>query len=84
VRFIQRLKKLGLSLSEIKELHAVYGLAGSTHAMLVRLAELLDRHRLDVEDRIAELSAAARGDRSLPRRVELRIRAAGRGTGETA
>jgi DNA-binding transcriptional MerR regulator len=61
VRFIQRLKRLGLSLAEIKELNAVYGIAGSTRAMLSRLDELLERHRLDVEKRIEEL-ATLRGD----------------------
>jgi DNA-binding transcriptional MerR regulator len=57
LRFISRLKALGLSLAEIKELNAVYGIAGSTRAMLARLDELLARHRADVESRIAELVA---------------------------
>ena len=55
LRFISRLKALGLSLAEIKELNAVYGIAGSTRAMLARLDELLARHRAEVEARIAEL-----------------------------
>ncbi len=59
--FIQRLKQLGLSLAEIKELNAVYGIGGSTRAMLARLDELLERHRQDVADRIAGLTAL-RGD----------------------
>jgi DNA-binding transcriptional MerR regulator len=61
LRFIQRLKRLGLSLAEIKELNAVYGIAGSTRAMLSRLDEVLERHRLDVDKRIEEL-ATLRGD----------------------
>ena len=55
LRFITRLKALGLSLAEIKELNAVYAIAGSTRAMLGRLAELLDRHLADVDARLAEL-----------------------------
>lgn len=55
LRFIQRLKAVGLSLAEIKELNAVYGIAGSTRAMLGRLEQLLDRHRAEVDARIAEL-----------------------------
>ncbi len=55
--FISRLKALGLSLAEIKELNAVYAIGGSTRAMLARLDELLARHRADVESRIAELVA---------------------------
>jgi DNA-binding transcriptional MerR regulator len=61
LRFISRLKALGLSLAEIKELNAVYAIAGSTRAMLARLDELLARHRADVESRIAEL-VALRGE----------------------
>ena len=56
LRFIQRLKALGLSLAEIKELNAVYAIGGSTRAMLGRLSELLDRHHAEIEGRIAELT----------------------------
>jgi DNA-binding transcriptional MerR regulator len=55
LRFIQRLKALGLSLAEIKELNALYAIAGSTRAMLARLDELLGRHLADVDARIGEL-----------------------------
>jgi DNA-binding transcriptional MerR regulator len=55
LRFIQRLKALGLSLAEIKELNALYAIAGSTRAMLARLDELLGRHLTDVDARIGEL-----------------------------
>ena len=54
--FIQRLKTLGLSLAEIKELNAVYAIQGSTGAMLARLDELLGRHLDDVDGRIADLT----------------------------
>jgi DNA-binding transcriptional MerR regulator len=57
LQFIQRLKALGLSLAEIKELNAVYAIGGSTGAMLGRLDELLARHRGEVDARIAELVA---------------------------
>jgi len=53
--FIQRLKALGLSLSEIKDLNAVYAIDGSTRAMLARLDELLDRHLAEIDGRIEEL-----------------------------
>jgi DNA-binding transcriptional MerR regulator len=55
LRFIQRLKTLGLSLAEVKELNAVYAIAGSTQAMLHHLDGLLARHLGDLEGRIAEL-----------------------------
>jgi DNA-binding transcriptional MerR regulator len=55
LRFIQRLKALGLSLAEIKDLNAVYGIEGSTRAMLGRLDELLGRHLSEIDGRIEEL-----------------------------
>jgi DNA-binding transcriptional MerR regulator len=55
--FIHRLKGLGLSLAEIRELNAVYAIAGSTSAMLDRLRDLLDLHVKDVDERIEELEA---------------------------
>ena len=55
--FIQRLKSLGLSLQEIKELNAVYGIAGSTRDMLRRLDSLLERHEEDVASRLSELES---------------------------
>jgi DNA-binding transcriptional MerR regulator len=56
LRFIQRLKTLGLSLAETKELNAVYAIAGSTSAMLERLDALLGEHLGELESRIEGLS----------------------------
>jgi DNA-binding transcriptional MerR regulator len=57
LRFIQRLKALGLSLAEIKQLNAVYQIEGSTHAMLSHLEKLLDDQLAVVDGRISELVA---------------------------
>jgi MerR family transcriptional regulator, repressor of the yfmOP operon len=59
--FIHRLKGLGLSLAEIRELNAVYAIGGSTAAMLARLSDLLELHVKDLDGRIAEL-ASLRGE----------------------
>ena len=73
LRFIRRLKALGLSLAEIKELSAVYAIAGSTQAMLERLDGLLGSHLVELEGRIGELSVL-RDDMSRYRhRVRSRI-----------
>lgn len=53
--FIHRLKSLGLSLSEIGDLNAVYAIGGSTAAMLARLRDLLELHVKDVDQRIGDL-----------------------------
>jgi MerR family transcriptional regulator, copper efflux regulator len=55
LRFIERLKKLGLSLGEIKKLNALYAINGSTHAMLGHLSELLDAHLEQLDGRLSEL-----------------------------
>jgi DNA-binding transcriptional MerR regulator len=56
LRFIQRLKALGLTLAEIRELDAVHAIGGSTRAMLGRLDELLARRLAELEQRIGELA----------------------------
>ena len=55
LRFIKRLKALGLSLAEIKDLNAIYGIGSSTSAMLGRLDELLDNRLAELDTRISEL-----------------------------
>ncbi len=57
LRFIQRLKALGLSLADVKELNLVYAIGGSTRAMLERLDVVLGRHTEEVGGRIAELTS---------------------------
>jgi DNA-binding transcriptional MerR regulator len=76
LRFIQRLKALGLSLAEVKELNAVYAIAGSTQAMLGRLDVLLGRRLADLDARIAELEGLRAEIRSYRERVLGRTRAA--------
>jgi DNA-binding transcriptional MerR regulator len=53
--FIGRLKKLGLSLAEIKQLNAVYRIGGSTRDMLQLLDGHLGRHLSELDSRIEEL-----------------------------
>jgi DNA-binding transcriptional MerR regulator len=55
LRFIQRLKSLGLSLQEIGELNAVYAIHGSTRAMLEKLRELLRQHLAGLEHKVRDL-----------------------------
>lgn len=56
LRFIQRLKTLGLSLAQIGELSEVYAIAGSTGQMLDRLDALLAQRLNDLDTRISELT----------------------------
>ena len=74
LRFIQRLKTLGLALAKIKELDAVYAIGGATRAMLGRLQQLLAGHEAQVEARIEELESLrgeiARYSEHVTRRIE--------------
>lgn len=71
--FIQRLKTLGLSLTEIKELNAVYAIAGSTREMLVRLDLLLTDRLSDLDGRIKQLEDLRREIRAYRNHVKGRI-----------
>ena len=79
LRFIQRLKALGLSLAEIKDLNAVYAIGGSTQALLARLDALLGRRLAELEARIEELGALRDEIRRYRERVQGRIGAAADG-----
>jgi DNA-binding transcriptional MerR regulator len=73
LRFIQKLKQLGLALEEIGQLNAVYAIHGSTRAMLERLGEVL-RLRLDeVGSKIRDLQILQSEMGSYLDRVEQRI-----------
>ena len=73
LRFIQRLKSLGLTLEEIRALNAVYAISGSTAAMMERLRELLNFHLNEVETKIGELHTLRSEMTSYLERVEQRI-----------
>jgi len=83
LRFIQRLKTLGLSLQEIKDLNSLYAMAGSTTAMLERLADLLDAHVAGLDSRIAELTGLRDEMDQYRARVAARIRRAASDTPAT-
>jgi len=57
LRFIRKLKLLGLSLQEMRELEGIYTRQRSNATVLPRLIELLDAHLRTVDARLAELGA---------------------------
>ena len=77
--FIQRLKRLGLSLAEIKELNRVYALGGSTLAMLERLDGVLGARAAEVAAQIAELETLRDDLLRYRRHVRRRVGALGKG-----
>ena len=78
LKFIRKLKVLGLTLQEMHELEGVYQTQRSNRTVLPRLIELLDAHLLTVDGRIAELHALRDEIRSYREHVTLRLLEAAR------
>jgi DNA-binding transcriptional MerR regulator len=55
LKFIQRLKLLGLSLAEMAELKKIYHIHKSNDKVLLRLLELLNHHEVRIDDNIRML-----------------------------
>jgi DNA-binding transcriptional MerR regulator len=56
LKFITRLKHLGLTLSEMLELEDIYQIHRTNKKVLPRLLELLDGHAIKIEERINSLN----------------------------
>ncbi|HVP80316.1 MAG TPA: MerR family transcriptional regulator [Thermodesulfobacteriota bacterium] len=56
LRFIARLKHLGLTLSEMLELEDIYKIHRTNRKVLPRLMELLDAHAIKIDERINNLN----------------------------
>ncbi len=55
LKFIMRLKHLGLPLSEMHELEDIYQIDRTNKKVLTRLLELLDNHAMKIDERINHL-----------------------------
>ena len=73
LRFIRKLKLLGLSLQEMGELEGIYTRQRSNATVLPRLIELLDAHLQTVDARLAELGALRDEIRSYREHVAQRL-----------
>ena len=73
LRFIKKLKTLGLTLQEMHELERLYRRHRSNASVLPRLMELLDAHLGAITDRIGELEALRDEIRSYREHVARRL-----------
>ena len=73
LKFIQKLKVLGLSLAEMQELETLYGRHHTNDKVLPRLIELLDAHLTTVSERLRELAALRHEIRSYRQHVTKRL-----------
>ncbi|HPI90954.1 MAG TPA: MerR family transcriptional regulator [Spirochaetota bacterium] len=56
LKLIKRLKIMGLTLSEMEELEAMWSIQKSNKKVLTRLMELLNNHLVNLDDRIKDLT----------------------------
>lgn len=57
IRFILKLKELGLTIKEMQDLYTAYGDAKQTGSMIPRLIEMLDVHINLVDEKMARLAS---------------------------
>ena len=73
LRFIQRLKVLGLSLQEMLELERLYRRERTNRAVLPKLIDMLDRHLVQIGDRVAELQGLREQIKAERERIATRL-----------
>jgi DNA-binding transcriptional MerR regulator len=57
IKFILKLKELGLTIKEMQDLYVAYGDAKATDRMIPRLIEILDQHINKVDEKMAKLAS---------------------------
>ena len=57
IRFIMKLKELGLTIKEMQDLYVAYGEAKQTENMIPRLIQILDEHINKVDEKMAKLAS---------------------------
>lgn len=57
IKFILKLKDLGLTIKEMQDLYAAYGEAKQTDQMIPQLIRILDKHINMVDEKIAKLAS---------------------------
>src|SRR6185369_1446735 len=58
IKFILKLKDLGLTIKEMQDLYVAYGEAKQTDLMIPQLIKILDKHINMVDEKIAKLASA--------------------------
>jgi len=73
LKFINRLKVLGLSLNDMKELENVYQVSKSNRAALLKLLDILDKHLKEIEHRINSLNKLSVEINDYKKHIEKRL-----------
>lgn len=73
LKLIKRLKIMGMTLSEMQELEAMWAIEKSTEKVLIRLLELLENHLGRLDERIADLDILRNEIKEYQDRIKLKI-----------
>ena len=57
IKFIMKLKELGLTIKEMQDLYTAYGEAKQTERMVPRLVEILDEHIDKIDEKMSKLAS---------------------------
>jgi DNA-binding transcriptional MerR regulator len=57
IKFIIKLKEMGLTIREMQDLYVAYGEAKQTERMIPRLVEILDDHITKIDEKMAKLAS---------------------------
>jgi DNA-binding transcriptional MerR regulator len=73
LKFINRLKVLGLSLAEMVELEKIYRKQRNNREILPKLLQILDERAMQIDDRVAQLVALKREIREYQQRLRNKV-----------
>jgi len=73
LKFINRLKVLGLSLAEMVELEKIYRKQRNNREILPKLLEILDERALQIDERVSQLVALKREIREYQQRLRTKV-----------
>lgn len=79
IKFILKLKDLGLTIKEMQDLYCAYGNAKETDRMIPRLIEILDDHINLVDDKMAKLASLRKDIVEYRQRVVTKFNASEKG-----
>jgi MerR family transcriptional regulator, repressor of the yfmOP operon len=73
IKFIMKLKELGLTIKEMQDLYVAYGEAKQTERMVPRLVEILDEHLEKIDEKIGRLNSLRSDIVSYREKIEQRF-----------
>ena len=73
LKFINRLKVLGLSLAEMVELEKIYRKQRNNREILPKLLQILDERALQIDERVAQLVALKKEIREYQQRLRSKV-----------